>query len=189
MWEAGQKTKQIYFWLTLEDVSEFSLALQDALPLMQWRCSHSSPDRHLIHHFDALMPALECGQVNPFVSQAFAPLALSQLQFLIKNPAKMTGVKDGYAPDYVFPPSVDMVDYGHMGIRWNTGDGDDATQALLAEQLKTIWKVFQRSTLPAKVHTLAGRPLSRFRIGKRMADLAKIENLYLKSNGPFCRVD
>jgi len=189
MGEKGQKTKLIHFWLTDEDASEFSDALHEVLPDMQWRCSHPSPDQLLVHHFNTLHAALGCGRENPFFTQAFAPLALSELQFFICYRKRMTGVKDNYAPGHVYPPAIDVVDYGRMAIRWNTQDGDDATLTTLAAQLKTIWKTFQRSTLPAKVHTTGGQPLSDFRIGRRMLEIAKAEKLYLQSNGPFCLLD
>lgn len=181
--EKGQKTKLLYFWLSREDVAEFSDALHEALPDMRWRCSHTGADRLLIHHFDTLQAALDC-EASAIVSQAFAPLGRSELQFLRSYRMHMTDMKD--ATGHAYDPEIDAVNYGRMAIRWNTLDGDDAPLTAL---LNTIWKTFKQVTLPAKVHTTAGHPIQGFRIGKQMHETARSERLYLKANGPFCLLD
>ncbi|MGG4773751.1 hypothetical protein ACLO87_03840 [Paenalcaligenes sp. Me52] len=181
----GQKTKSTYFWLTEDDVTEFSGKLHDALPSLSWRCSHPSPDHLVVHHFDSVSDALRCG-ASPFVSQAFVEFEFSVLQFLFFQPKTLSHVIDNYAPGYRYPPTINMVECGRMAIRWNTQDGDELAQAELATQLKLIWKVFQQTTLPAKVQATAGYAVSGFRIGKHMLEKVKTESLYLKANGPFC---
>lgn len=188
MREKGQKTKSIYFWLTDDDVAEFSDRLREALPDVSWRCSHPSPDHLVVHQFESLQEALQCG-ASPFVSQAFIDFEHSALQFLVYQPKAITHVIDNYAPGYRYPPTVNMVECGRMAIRWNTQESDEATQAALAAQLKLIWSVFRKSTLPAKVHATAGYAVSGFRIGKQMLEQAKEQGIYLKANGPYCVLD
>lgn len=188
MWRQGQKTKQVHFWMAPEDVALFSDALQTALPSIGWQCSHGglNPD---VHAFDALQDALACGHDNPVSSQAFAPLAVSALQFHVQRMQVLQGAQDGYAPDYVFPDEINVVNCGRMAIRWHTGEADEPTLEALNESLKVIWKTFQRCTLPAKVHTLNGKPLAGFRIGSKMLEIATTQTLYLRANGPFCLPD
>ena len=191
MWEKGQKTKRTYFWIASEDIIEFSEALRndEALRDIQWRCSHPSPEHHLSHSYDRLIAAIECdkGAKSPYISQAFATLALSSLMFISFGRKRQIDPKDGYS-DHVFPSEIDMVECGNIAIRWNTQDACDATLALLAGQLKAIWAALKQATLPAKVQTLNGQPLFGFRIGRQMKKTIEEEKLYLQANGPFCRL-
>lgn len=189
MWPTGQKTKLVHFWLAPEDIAEFSAALHVALPDMPWQCSHAGPNPP-VHDFNTLQAALQCDEIsNPYTSQAFAPLALSALQFQFCLPQRLTNAQDGYAPDYAFPADITAVNYGRMAIRWDAHGADEATLQVFSDRLALIWKTFQRCTLPAKVHTLSGRPLAGFRIGKQMLEKARQDKLYLKANGPFCLAD
>jgi hypothetical protein len=188
MWEAGQKTKHIYFWLADEDVVDFSKALHNMMPALQWQCSHGGADPP-VHHFATLDEALQCGREAAVFSQAFASMPLGILQFYYSRPRQRRKITDNYAPDYVYPATINMVDYGRMAIRWNMQDGDEAVLSSLDAQLKMIWSTLTRSTLPAKVQTTSGRALSgpkSWRIGPHMLQKARDESLFLKSNGPYC---
>ncbi|WP_283180197.1 hypothetical protein [Gemmobacter sp. 24YEA27] len=182
MWPSGQKTRQTHFWLADDDVSAISEALQRDVPGMIWQCSHMMPDVPA-HEFAALNDALKCGDESPVSRQAFAPLTPSALQFHVCRPQVLKEARDGYAPDYVFPPEIRMVRCGRMAVRWDSGDADEA----FTRRLGAIWKAMQCCTLPAKVDSLSGRALSGFRIGPAMLEQARSEGLYLQANGPFCR--
>lgn len=195
MWEKGQKTKRTYFWLADEDIIEFSEALRqcEALRGMPWQCAYPSPDHMLCHAYTTLIEAVRCAQgaQNPYVNQAHLSLALSGVMFNSFPCKRMVNAKDGYAPDYIFPPEIDVVECGDIAIRWNTQDADDATLALLARQLKAIWAALRQSTLPIKeAQTLNGQMMSlaNFRMGRQMEKVVREEKIYLRANGPFCRL-
>ena len=76
-----------------------------------------------------------------------------------------------------------------MAIRWFSGEADAASEAALSARLDVIWKTLQRCTLPAKVHTLSGKPLKGFRMGQHMLEIIHRDGLYLQANGPFCLPD
>jgi hypothetical protein len=180
MWEQGQKTKRTYFWMADADISDFSQALAEAIPELHWQCYGGKPT------FPTLDQTLSHNRADAVVAQAFAPLALSALQFITHAPRVKSNIIDHYAPNYVYPATFTSVDYGSLAVRWNSQDGDEATQALMLVQLKAIWKVFGRYTLPAKIHATSGRPINGWRIGPRMRAEAQEKGWFLKSNGPYC---
>lgn len=178
MWPAGQKTKQMHFWLADEDVSAFSDALMLNVPDLAWQCSHTGQNPAM-HIYEKLTDALDCGEENPVSRQAFAPISPSALQFHVCRAQKLQNPKDGYAPDYVFRDEIDIIRCGRMAIRWDNASACEEVLGALDLRLRDIWKTMQSCTLPAKVQTLAGRPLTGFRIGRTMLRRVKDEGLYL----------
>lgn len=191
MWEKGQRTKQIFFWMTRDDVAIFSKLLNDSELGLIWMCNHS-PDHVTSHDYPDLMTALDCslGNQSGFTLSAGSLLptkisSLGYLHFTFALPKAGVNIIDNYAPDYIYPAQATVVDHGSLGIRWNGQAGDSRLQDELQKQLKIIWKILNKITLPVKANTVAGHPVSGFRIGTDMRCMAVDNAWFLRSRGPY----
>jgi hypothetical protein len=187
MWETGQKTKHCYFWMSENDVAHFNELLAQMQPALVWESSPPSPRHTELQSFRMLVDALAYSG-HPFVKTADTRLALSSARVLI-YPQKIAtaSYKDPYAPDFIYPSDGFIVKHGEMNVRWNTMDGDKQ-QALMAAQVKAIFSVLTKATLPAKIQALAGYPVRGFRIGAEMLAQVRTNGWFLKSHGPVVRL-
>lgn len=183
MFEKGNRTKRIYFWMSREDAATFSDALLAIEGGQAWR---SGPDAL---SFPSLATALDHDAAARLHHQAFTLLPFGLLMFNSSQPQECQGVVDNYSPQYEYPPRIQLVRHGSLAIRWNTEGADRQALALFEERLKAIWAVLRQSTLPAKVHSTGGLPLKGWRIGPHMLEKARTEGLFLHSNGPICLPD
>ncbi|MBE9610423.1 hypothetical protein [Chitinilyticum piscinae] len=188
MWEQGQISRQCLFWMSERDIVQFSTALQQLdLP---WSASLLSP-HHLnsSRNFPSLIEALDYG-----TGSAYCHLALGSVSFhdperhIAGNRQSTANHKDNYSPDFVYPPDGVLVGYGDMAVRWNKQDGDEQQQAIMAAQVKSMFSLLTKCTLPAKLQTTGGRPVNGYRIGPDMQVQARTHQWFLKSNGPTLRL-
>jgi len=182
--EEGQRTKRCRFWMSHRDIAHFSELLSEMQPDLVWQCRHPSPDRLLVHKFTALSKALTCGG-GRHTQQAFTDFELGSM-LLNARPSRieLAGFNEAHE---LLPDSI-VTDYGELAVRWNTADGDARQQALMQSQVKAVFSILIKATLPAKVHTLAGHPVRGCRIGADMLDQVRAGGWFLKINGPITRL-
>jgi hypothetical protein len=188
MWETGQKTKNYNFWMTESDAAHFSELLSQMQPELVWETSPPSPNHLNGRSFKTLTDALTYG-ASAYARWAHARLALGAVFFHLSVQKFNTADYKGYFPkNYAYPSDGTIVDHGWLAARWNTMDGDEYQQALVAKQVKAIFSVLTKATLPAKAHFIAGHSVSGFRIGAQMLAQVRANQWFLKTHGPIAKL-
>lgn len=206
-WDKGQISRTSVLWLADDDLQHFSAALAQALPQLRWTCLHTCGLRQVTHAHESLAAASACVHTNPAdphvhhsgqarallpVGEPGQAMGLLLVNPLVSYPQHIVPARD-FGPSFDvaqladYPKAFDSVRGASMGIRWNTHDGNEATCAAIAAQVKLVWRVLHRSTLPLVVRSLVhGTPMlsKRYRIGPHMAAQVRREGWCLQ-DGPF----
>ena len=207
----GSRTKATDLWMLESDEAIFGENVAAVLPEAGWRCSHSGPaESHPKHVHPTVAEAFDCGGtqvflslpagVDPFSGDSKAGVQLlrsvvrdGEAQMPAGTRERLAAFAKSRGGMLLTPPPRKPVEgrhfrVGRLATRWFEPEVGPQLHELLTHERDLIWQALRRSTKPAHIEYVDGRPKTGKRIGPAALEMVRSENMPLSESGPRYRL-